>query len=162
MSNKDALQRYEPELPNPWYGRAAVVGILADAHAHYEAQVRQLGGLARPDAQPPTDRALQLMRLVEQYGGAMALIAACQEDDDSAGAAAMAAGLSNRINALAQEMSADTEMLDWLMANFARLVQRHDGGPVYVHAWVDGREVHGPDAGTPREAIRAAMKEQQR
>ncbi len=161
MSNKDALQRYEPELPNQWYGRAAVVGILADAHAHYESQVRQLGGLARPDAQPPTDRALQLMRLVEQYGGAVAQIATCA--DVSIGkAASTAADLYNRINAMAQEMSADTEMLDWLMANFARLVQRHDGGPVYVHAWVDGREVHGPDAGTPREAISAAMKEQQR
>lgn len=62
MSNKDALQRYEPELPNPWYGRAAVVGILADAHAHYEAQVRQLGGLARPDADPGDAQLIEKLR----------------------------------------------------------------------------------------------------
>jgi hypothetical protein len=31
------------------YTEEQVRAILADAHAHYEAQVRQLGGLARPD-----------------------------------------------------------------------------------------------------------------
>lgn len=62
----DRLQPYDAELPEPdgtycgsdqrgyasgQYTAEKIRSILADAHAHYEAQVRQLGGLARPDEQ---------------------------------------------------------------------------------------------------------------
>ena len=50
---KHAMQPYA--LPKPasvYYSLAAVRSILADAHAHYDAQVRLLGGLARPDDLP--------------------------------------------------------------------------------------------------------------
>lgn len=70
MSSTDNLQPYNIPLPEPkpvhvsitqgnravvhgTYSADAVRAILADAHAHYEAQVRQLGGLARPDADAP-------------------------------------------------------------------------------------------------------------
>jgi hypothetical protein len=46
----DALQRYGADLSDWAYSQATVRRMLNDAHAHYEAQVRPLAGLARPDA----------------------------------------------------------------------------------------------------------------
>lgn len=46
----DALQRYGADLSDFAYSQERVRQMLEDAHAHYEAQVRPLGGLARPDA----------------------------------------------------------------------------------------------------------------
>lgn len=40
--------------------------ILADAHAHYEAQLRPLSGLARPDADT-TAQMLDALRFVVQF-----------------------------------------------------------------------------------------------
>lgn len=45
----DALQRYGADLSDFSYSQERVRQMLADAHAHYEAQVRPLGGLAMPD-----------------------------------------------------------------------------------------------------------------
>ena len=46
----DALQRYGADLSDWAYSQATVRRMLDDAHVHYEAQVRPLAGLARPDA----------------------------------------------------------------------------------------------------------------
>ncbi len=46
----DTLQRYGADLSDWAYSQATVRQMLADAHAHYEAQVRPLAGLAAPDA----------------------------------------------------------------------------------------------------------------
>lgn len=46
----DALQRYGADLSDWAYSQATVRRMLDEAHAHYEAQVRPLAGLARPDA----------------------------------------------------------------------------------------------------------------
>jgi hypothetical protein len=46
----DALQRYGADLSDFAYSQERVRQMLDDAHAHYEAQVRPLAGLARPDA----------------------------------------------------------------------------------------------------------------
>ena len=55
MSSKDDLQPYVPDLAayRDFDATSTEIDkILADAHAHYLAQVRQLAGLARPDAEP--------------------------------------------------------------------------------------------------------------
>lgn len=52
----------------------------------------------------------------------------------------------------------DAEMLDWVLEHRARIVKLHDELPVYAHYWDSQGEHHGPDAATPRAAIRAAMK----
>lgn len=44
------LQPYPADLDDWAYSQPRVRQMLADAHAHYEAQVRPLGGLAEPDA----------------------------------------------------------------------------------------------------------------
>lgn len=49
----DALQRYGADLSDWAYSQATVRQMLDDAHAHYEAQVRPLAGLARPGTQSP-------------------------------------------------------------------------------------------------------------
>lgn len=46
----DVLQRYGADLTEFAYSQEWVRQMLADAHEHYEAQVRPLAGLARPDA----------------------------------------------------------------------------------------------------------------
>ncbi len=46
----DALQRYGADLSDFAYSQTRVRKMLDDAHSHYEAQVRPLGGLAVPDA----------------------------------------------------------------------------------------------------------------
>jgi hypothetical protein len=46
----DVLQRYGADLSDWAYSQATVRRMLDEAHAHYEAQVRPLGGLAKPDA----------------------------------------------------------------------------------------------------------------
>jgi hypothetical protein len=45
----DVLQRYGADLSDFSHSQERVRKMLDDAHAHYEAQVRPLGGLARPD-----------------------------------------------------------------------------------------------------------------
>ena len=94
----------------PLFTEAHLRAILADAHAHYEAQVGARTGLALEDPDAPTD----------------------------------------------------AQMLDWMIASFARIVLRWDGGPYYVYHFSSGdyrRETYGPDADTPRAAIVAAMKD---
>ena len=49
----DALQRYGADLSDWAYSQATVRRMLDDAHAHYEAQVKPLSGLARTEAQWP-------------------------------------------------------------------------------------------------------------
>ena len=49
----DALQRYGADLSDWAYSQATVRRMLNDAHVHYEAQIRPLAGLARPEAQWP-------------------------------------------------------------------------------------------------------------
>jgi hypothetical protein len=46
----DPLQRYGADLSDWAYSQATVRRMLDEAHAHYEAQVRPLAGLAKPDA----------------------------------------------------------------------------------------------------------------
>lgn len=46
----DTLQRYGADLSDWAYSQERVRKMLDDAHDHYEAQVRPLAGLARPDA----------------------------------------------------------------------------------------------------------------
>jgi hypothetical protein len=46
----DAMQRYGADLSACAYSQATVRRMLDDAHAHYEAQVRPLAGLAAQDA----------------------------------------------------------------------------------------------------------------
>lgn len=45
----DTLQRYGADLRDWSYSQERVRKMLDDAHAHYEAQVRPLAGLAKPD-----------------------------------------------------------------------------------------------------------------
>lgn len=62
--------------------------------------------------QPRAGRALQIMKLVEQYGGAMAGIEMTTHFRSAM--ASTAADLYNRINALAQEMGADADRYTWV------------------------------------------------
>jgi hypothetical protein len=138
----------------PLYTAAQVRALLADAHAHYEAQVRPLGGLARPDAAaPPADRALQLMKLVERYGGMRSRLGACHAHVSAVGPAATeCADLYNRINALAQEMVADAERYlhlrdhcvrddgdGWMTVRFDtnRLLHQHPDPAEWIDADID-------------------------
>jgi hypothetical protein len=52
----------DPLEAGQWYSPDAVRTILADARAHYEAQLRQLGGLAQPDAWEANYRATSELR----------------------------------------------------------------------------------------------------
>lgn len=45
----DTMQRYGADLSALSYSQERVRKMLDEAHAHYEAQVRPLAGLARPD-----------------------------------------------------------------------------------------------------------------
>lgn len=49
----DTLQRYGADLSDFAYSQERVRKMLDDAHAHYEAQVRPLAGLAKPESQWP-------------------------------------------------------------------------------------------------------------
>jgi hypothetical protein len=50
----DALQRYGADLSDFAYSQERVRQMLADAHEHYEAQIRPLSGMAMPcGALPP-------------------------------------------------------------------------------------------------------------
>lgn len=49
----DALQRHGADLSDFAYSQERVRQMLDDAHAHYEAQVRPLAGLARTEPQWP-------------------------------------------------------------------------------------------------------------
>lgn len=56
----------------------------------------------------------------------------------------------------------DTQMLDWMIASYARIVLQCEGGPYYVYHWsvtAPHSETYGPNVDTPRAAIAAAMKE---
>lgn len=123
--------------------------------------------LAAP--QPTADERLErLLADVEMYGHAHAVETrndAFRGHESMAGRPqydlpAMFAAVEQSARALLSASQEDAEMLDWVMEHRARLVQMYEGAPVYIHAWVGGKELHGPDAATPREAIRAAMKEQ--
>jgi len=59
----------------------------------------------------------------------------------------------------ARALAEEAEM-DWVLRHRARVIETHQDLPVYMHYWTD-RECHGPDAGTPRDAVRAAMAQQQ-
>ena len=75
MSSKDILQPFSCDLNGELFTQETVRRILADAHAHYEAQVMPRKGLAQAGEPTDDERVAEHMRLVDEFSCAAGMAA---------------------------------------------------------------------------------------